>query len=108
MKIKDGSIILYFSFDIASEIQLDKLEKVFGKKPAEAQLAYTKLTPKYIQYTQAPYIIRMGEKQLTIGDKKFDFKLSAKLYDFGVVNVKLVTPFSGDLEDLVKISDKLV
>jgi len=108
MKIKDGSIILYYSFDIASEIQLDKLEKVFGKKPAEAQIVYTKLTPKYIKYAQPPYIIRMGEKQISIGDQKFNFKVSAKLYDFGVINVKLVAPFSGHINELVKISDKLV
>jgi len=108
MKIKEGSIILYYSFDIASEIQLDKLEKVFGKKPVEAQLSYTKLTPKYIQYAQPPFIIRLGQKRIAVGDKEFDFKVSAKLYDFGVVNVKLSAPYSGDMGELAKISDKIV
>ncbi|MCX8202633.1 MAG: hypothetical protein N3G74_02415 [Candidatus Micrarchaeota archaeon] len=109
MKIKDGKIYIYYAFDIASEILLEKLEKVFGKKPVESQIQYTRLTPRYIQYTQPPYLITIGEKQIEISkDKKMQFKITAKLYDFGVVSLRFSTPISSSLDELATISNELV
>jgi len=104
MKIKDGAIFSYFTFDIASEIALDKLERVLGKKPEELKLEYSRITPKYVQYAQPPLMIKLGMRSIQIGDKRFDFKVIAKLYDFGVVTVRFKTPFAGTLEELEKIS----
>jgi hypothetical protein len=109
MKIKDGHIYAYYSFDVAAELQLDKLEKVFGKKPVESQLAFTRLTPKYVQYAQPPYLIKLGEKQVELSPgNKYSFNVTAKLYDFGVVSIRLSMKFSGEMDDLIKLSELLV
>ncbi len=108
MKVKEAQIHTYYSFDVASEIQLDRLEKVFGKKPVESRLAYTRLTPKYVQYAQPPYLIKLGEKQIELSpEKKFLFSIVAKLYDFGVVSIRFTMPFSGEMEDMTSVSNDL-
>ena len=109
MRIKDGHIYAYYSFDVASELQLDKLEKVFGKKPVESQLAYTRLAPKYMKYAQPPYLITLGERQIELAPgKKYLFNATAKLYDFGVVSIRLSLKFSGEMEELMEMSDIVV
>ncbi|MEM3770736.1 MAG: hypothetical protein QXW80_00190 [Candidatus Micrarchaeia archaeon] len=109
MKIKEGKIYIYYAFDIASEIHLEKLEKVLGKRPVESQIQYTKLTPRYVKYSQPPYLITIGEKQLEISpNNKLAFKVTVKLYDFGVVSLRFSLPFSGSFDELEKLSSFLV
>lgn len=109
MKIKEGKVYIYFAFDISSEIQLERLEKVFGKKPVESQIQYTKLTPKYIKYAMPPYLITIGQKEIELAENnKRTFKITAKLYDFGVVSLRFSTPFSGSFDELADLSSHLV
>lgn len=106
MRIKEGSIRLYYAFDIASEILLEKLEKILGKKPMEMGLEYTKLTPRYIRYAKAPYLVKFGKKTIQLDGKPFEFNVAAKLYDFGVISLHFELPFSGDTSELEQLSDK--
>lgn len=109
MKVQDGKIYIYYSFDVSSEIQLEKLEKVFGKKPIESQITYTRLTPKYVKYSQPPYLITIGEKTVELSqERKEKFKITAKIYDFGVISLRFSIPFSGTLDDMNTLSDVLV
>jgi hypothetical protein len=107
MKVREGFIRIYYSFDVASEILLEKLEKILGRKLTEAGLEYTKLTPKYIRYTTPPYLVKFGKKIIETADRKFEFNVSAKLYDFGVVSLHFELPFEGELADLEALSDAL-
>ena len=109
MKIKDGRVYIYYSFDVASEVQLEKLEKVFGKKPVESQIRYTKLTPRYVKYAQPPYLVTIGEKTIELdGMDGRQFKVTAKVYDFGVISLRFSYSFSGSFEDLISFSKAIV
>ncbi|MEK6982813.1 MAG: hypothetical protein AABX38_07805 [Candidatus Micrarchaeota archaeon] len=109
MEIKDSTVHVYYSFDISNEIKLEKLEKIFGKKPIELEFVYSRLTPKYIKYSQAPYLINLGKKtrQIAPGEKR-EFSIDAKLYDFGVVTIRLSMNFKGSLKELGLLSNVLV
>jgi len=109
MQIKEGKIYVYYIFDIASEIHLEKLEKVLGKKPLESQISYTRLTPKYVRYPQPPYLINITEKTIDLDQNtKGKFKITAKIYDFGVISIRFSLQFSGTLEEMNYYSDLLV
>jgi hypothetical protein len=109
MQVKEGRIYTYYIFDLASEIQLEKLEKVLGKKPLESQISYTRLTPKYVRYPQPPYLINITEKAIELEQNiKPKFKITAKIYDFGVVSIRFSLQFSGTLEEMNYYSDLLV
>ena len=108
MKIKEGRVYIYYAFDIASEIQLERLEKVFGRKPVESQIKYTRLTPRYVQYAQPPYLVTVGEKQVELNSQnKQTFKITAKLYDFGVVSLRFSLVYSGTFDDLISLSNSV-
>jgi len=107
MKIKEGSILVYYLFDVASEIQVEKLEKVMGKKPVESQISYTRVTPKYIQYSPAPYLLKFGKKQMDIDGKKLEFEVFAKIFEFGVISMRFDMLYSGELDNLEEISQML-
>ncbi len=107
MKIEDGRIYLYYLFDIASEIRLEKLEKVFGRKPIESQFSYDRVTPKQVSYSQPPLLVKLGNKTKELSGKKFDYKLSAKIYDFGAISFRLSFTIPQTLDDLVSLSELL-
>lgn len=107
MKIEEGSIYLYYLFDIANEIRLEKVEKVFGKKPVESRFTYDRVTPKQVYYSQPPLLVKLGNRSKEISGKKHDYKLSAKIYDFGAISFRLSFPLSGDFSNLVSLSELL-
>jgi len=103
LQIKDGLLMLYYCFDIANEIKLDKVEKVFGEKPKQSELVFERLTPKYIKHRTAPLLIRMGN----FSAEKMQFSVDAKLYDFGVITIRFISKLTSDLDVLKKISSKI-
>ncbi len=107
LAIKNGTLSLYYCFDVAHEIKLDEVKKVFGKKPETSQLVCERLTPNYVKYKTAPLLVRLGKKQ--IKTKGFDFEASvkAKLYDFGVVTVIYQFPIEGQLAEIQKLTSAL-
>jgi len=103
LTIQNGNLMVYYCFDIANEIKLDKVEKVFGKKPETSELVVERLTPEYIRHRVPPLLVRMGK--VKIG--KTEFIVKAKIYDFGVVTIIFVSKLRGKLNDLKKLSQKI-
>ncbi len=103
LKIAKGSVMVYYCFDIANEIDLDKIETVFGKKPESGEIILERLTPSYVQYKKPPILLRLGKR--SIG--KFKFELEAKLYRFGVVTVRLWMPIKCSIKNLYQLSSEL-
>ncbi|MCX6767812.1 MAG: hypothetical protein NTY90_03745 [Candidatus Micrarchaeota archaeon] len=104
MKIRNGIICIYHSFDVGKEIHLGKVEKLLGAVPKTSPLVLKKITPRYVQYRQPPLLVSLGSTRIKIGEKVFDAKTVAKIYDFGVITVVNRMPFSGDLRGLRETS----
>lgn len=97
MNIIKGSIHLYFCFEVASEIALDKIEQnqqVMGKSFVFSLLEYNRLTPKYIKYKIPPLLVNLGPLQV----REYTFDVIAKIYDFGVITIKMIMPIADTLE----------
>lgn len=103
MQIKKGRIFLYYCFEVASEITLENIEKIFGKSPELSKLEYHRLTPRYIQYKSPPLFIKIGNVEIN----KRKFEITAKIFEFGVITIKFITSFSGSLKLLQEISYEL-
>src|SRR3989338_4655016 len=104
LKIKSGNAMVYYCFDVANEIDIDHIESIFGKKPEKRGLISERLTPRYVQYSKPPLLVRLGKKKIG----KLSFDLEAKIYDFGVVTIRFWTPINGELKDLKEISSRLI
>ncbi|MBI4153939.1 hypothetical protein HY501_01255 [Candidatus Woesearchaeota archaeon] len=107
LTIKNGTLFLYFSYDVAYEIKLDRVETVFGEKPIASRLVCERILPEYVQYKVPPLLVRLGTKTLKVGELSLHAEIKAKLYDFGVVTIIYAVPISGGLSTLVSLTHEL-
>ncbi len=102
LKIEEGIVMSYFCFDVGNEIKIEEIEKVLGKKAEKVLLTYERLTPEYVQYKTPPLFIRAGIEK--INGK--EWIVDAKLYDFGVVTVRLWGNIKGTTAEITRLLDK--
>ncbi|MBN2621525.1 hypothetical protein JXB22_10620 [candidate division WOR-3 bacterium] len=102
--VTNGFAMCYYCFDAGYEIPLSHIEKIRGKTARRALLTCSRLTPSYIQYKVPPLLIRLGRKKVRINEQEFSVTIDAKVYDFGVIVVRITIPISGSLEQLNDMS----
>src|SRR5437588_6843899 len=98
-----GSILVLIKFDVAEEIRLDELLKIFGARTAGA--SFTHPTPGYVQYQRPPVVEPVEALVLETGER---LDAQIKYYDYGVLSVVFELPISGDWNDLVRLSGRWV
>jgi hypothetical protein len=98
-----GSVLVLIQFDVAEEIRLDELRKIFGARRAEASFKHP--APGYVQY-QRPPVVEPIEPLVLDSGERLEGKI--KYYDYGVLSVVLELPFSGDWDTLVRLSGRWV
>jgi hypothetical protein len=99
-----GFAMCYYCFDAGYEILLSRIEKIRGKTARQSLLSYTRLTPPYIQYKKPPLLIRLGKKKIKTNDHEVTASLDAKVFDFGVIVIRITLPVKGTLEHLNEMS----
>ncbi len=105
LKITNGIIMVYYCFDVGYEIHTAGLERIRGKPTQQSLLSLTRLTPPYIQYRTPPLLIRLGRKRIVIDGQDLSYTIDAKIYDFGVVTMRLAFAMSGTLSDCCLLSN---
>jgi len=84
-----ASVWLYRLYDVAQEIDLNKVEQLLaGAKPI-SRLRLSKVSPKAMHFKNPPVTIELGESTLKIMDTEFPIVVTARVYDLGVVTVLL-------------------
>jgi hypothetical protein len=94
-----GSAMVLIQFDVCEEIRLDELRKIFGARTSEANFKHQ--APGYVRYQRPPVEETLEPLILETGER-LDGQI--KYYDYGVVSLVFELPFSGDWDDLVKLS----
>ncbi|MCX8193886.1 MAG: hypothetical protein N3G19_00775 [Candidatus Pacearchaeota archaeon] len=103
LKIEEGIIMSYWCFDVGNEIKIDEIEKVLGKKAEKILLTYERLIPEYVQYKTPPLFIRAGKERIS----GKEWALDIKIYDFGVITVRIWTPIKGIITEITKELNKI-
>jgi len=98
-----GSILVLIQYDVAEEIRLDELRKIFGARTAGASFKHP--APGYVQY-QRPPVVEPIEALVLDSGERLDAQI--KYYDYGVLSVVFELPFSGEWQDLVRLSGRWV
>lgn len=83
LQIARGQVIAYFAFDVGYEVSLEQVRALLDSFPAQP-LSRKKQTPTYLQYTQAPQVLYLGEAEL-LGT--FPGQIHATVFDFGAVSI---------------------
>jgi hypothetical protein len=95
-----GSFAAYFIYDVADTIDLARLESIgAGVERAPLQLRRT-ASSEFIQFPTPPVIVRLDTDNAP-------FRVRAKIFDYGVVSLRFVHPFSGTWEDFAAFTRRL-
>ena len=102
--IRAGQIVALYLFDVAEAIDLTAAAGVVGGS-TRARLEPKAPTPAYIQYQQPPLTFDGSAVGVSTLD---DFKVSVRVFDYGVVSLRLSKPFTGSWSDLSRAAQSLV
>jgi hypothetical protein len=99
-----GEIVALYLFDVAEAIDLQaatiaissSVRATFAPKPA---------TPAYIKYQQPPLLFDGAGVSIPSID---GFRAGFKVFDYGVISLRLTRDFHGTWADLADVSDQLV
>jgi hypothetical protein len=98
-----GSVLVLIQFDVAEEIRLEELRQIFGARTAGASFKHP--APGYVQYQRPPVLEPVEAVVLETGER---LDAQIKYYDYGVLSVVFELPFSGEWNDLVRLSGRWV
>lgn len=99
-----GSFYVLVLYDVAEQIQLDRLRAIIGAEPPRREPSFKHRAPDYVRFEPSPVVEYTGPITVSGGDP-FDSRI--KYFDYGVVCVELELPFTAGWEDLTGLSSRL-
>jgi hypothetical protein len=102
--IRAGQIVALYLFDVAEATDLAAAAALVGGT-TRARLEPKAATPAYFQYQQPPVTFDGTAVDLAMLD---DFRVVFRIFDYGVISLRLTRPFSGTWADLSGVAQRLV
>jgi hypothetical protein len=105
LRVQNGRVVALFAFDVAAAIDLQSIPSVL--RPERSQIIRRRPAPEYVNYTEPPVEIALGERDLELGGEKRRAVLSARLFDFGAVSVAFAFGLETPLETLPVLAQEI-
>jgi hypothetical protein len=103
--IRDAHLFAFYLFDVAETIDLAAIPRLIAGPAVAARLAPKPATPAYVQYDKPPQLFD-GE---AIGVAEIDsFRVRVRVYDYGIVSIRLSQGFAGSWDELVSLGQTLI
>jgi len=109
IKVKKGKILVYRVFDIGSEIDLEKVEKLLEDKKTKERFKLDRKHNMSLFISMTPVAIQLGSVEMKLQDKKIQAELTAKVWHFGSASLCFQIPIEDGTswDELIKISNWL-
>jgi hypothetical protein len=104
-QIRVGHLYAFFLFDVAETIDLAAVPRLVPAPTEPARLAPKPATPSYIQYEKPPLSFDGAAVEVR---ELAGFGVRFRVFDYGVVSVRLSRPFAGDWIDLVQAAQSII
>ncbi|HTJ28558.1 MAG TPA: hypothetical protein VMA36_20560 [Candidatus Limnocylindria bacterium] len=102
-EIERGAFRALFVYDVADTIDLARLRTVRGEGVARAPLQLRReASSEFIQYPVAPLIVRLPDLA-----QEPHGTVRAKIFDYGVVSLRITVPYSGSWEGFGALTRRL-
>lgn len=102
-RVQQGKILIYHLFDVADQIDLDRLRDQWAGRSTQIRLVSRRSSPAYMQFEKEPLLLPMGQQRLTIeGNRSVMSEVRAKVFDYGVISICWEIPCPDEWSDLVK------
>jgi hypothetical protein len=104
MRVVSGAMRAFYLYDVADTIDLTRLRTVGGEGFSKADLPLRRHTsPAYLQFPTPPLAARLSSAQID----QFSAERRVKIFDYGVISIRLSIPYSGDLAGFVTLVNAL-
>ena len=101
-RIARGAFRAFFVYDIADAVDLRRVRTVRGEGLARAPLHLRReASSEFIQYPVAPLIVRLPDLE------DYGATVRVKIFDYGVVSLRLSVPFAGTWAEYAALSRRL-
>jgi hypothetical protein len=90
-------------YDVAEQIQLDRLRAIIGAEEPRREPSFKHPAPDYVRFERPPVVEYCGPISIGTGEQ---FPSRIKYFDYGVVSVELELAFEADWEELVRLSSR--
>jgi hypothetical protein len=101
-----GSLWVLVLYDVAEQIQLDRLQGLIRPEPPGAgQPRFKHPAPEYVRFEKAPVVEALSPATIETGQQ---FQARAKYFDYGVISIELQLAFEADWDELVHLSNRWI
>jgi hypothetical protein len=104
-QLLEGTFWFLYSFDVCDEIALDAVPPAAGGRAPRREAELRRHTPEYVRFERPPVVEYLDPIDLAHGVR---LRGELRLYDYGVISVKLEMPFRLGWPELVARSSRLL
>ena len=91
-----GAAILYRLHDVGYGIEIERALDLLAARAPE-RVRPVRGEGQAIQIPNPPLTVILGAEQVVLGDRRVDVEVSARIFDFGVVSLRVRVPTPGEL-----------
>jgi len=96
-----GSLLAFVLYDVAEQIQIDKVCALVGAQPAQPGFKHP--AQEYVRFERPPAVEIPQPIVLETGDQ---FQVRIKYFDYGVISIELMLDFEVTWTELVQLSNR--
>ena len=100
-----GSFSVLVLYDVAEQIDLDKLRAIIGAQPPGREPSFKHPAPEYVRFERPPVVEYLDPVTLATGEQ---FSSRVKYFGYGVVSVELELAFESGWDELVRLSSRFI
>lgn len=93
----NNSVWVYRIYDIAEEIDLRHVERVFSHDKPTTRLKLSRVRPKSIHIDNPPVTVDLGSMELNLSRTDYQATASARVFDLGVISIVFRIQLPDDL-----------
>ena len=103
-QVLDGSLWILFLYDVAEEIDLEKLRQHLGLQPPGREPSFRGPAPEYVRFESPPVVQALPPSQL--GTQSLGTRIH--YYHYGVVSLAMELPFQCGWQELVTLASRWI
>lgn len=100
-----GSFSVLVLYDVAEQVNLERLRGILGAQPPGREPSFKHPAPDYVRFERPPVVEYLDPVTLSTGEQ---FLSRVKYFNYGVVSVELELPFESGWDDLVRLSSRFI
>ncbi|HUA86225.1 MAG TPA: hypothetical protein VMB85_20355 [Bryobacteraceae bacterium] len=100
-----GSFSVLVLYDLAEQIDLERLRATLGSKPPRREPTFKHPAPEYVRFERPPVVEDLDPVVISTGEQ---FLSRVKYFAYGVISVELELPFDTGWDELVRLSSRFI